>query len=286
MATHIDYQPRLAGQPVDPEVTGGAVLTLLLYTNPARTGEPAHQAGPAARVEPYVYRFTLDPDPQPSRYWLTVTWRQHGASETLTDSTGRVDLPVNEYLVVSPEAVAADAGLPLPLPAADREVVEEAIRDAQTDVEGYLRQSVVPVQRVDTGRLPLPMGWVLSASEPVSQVLSAVPETDPVTGALTGTYTVTYLTGLDARTDPTLAPIRRYVIAHATLSPQFLRLYRAALGPRTMKQTSIEGQSVTYEDRRPVEGEPAEAGSGLPGALPSLETLQRWRLTNVFQRRG
>lgn len=286
MTTTVDYGPVLGGAPADPQPAGGQVTQLQLHTSPERAGPAAYTAGPATRISTGLYRFTLDPDPAPARYYPTVTWRATAAGPTYTDASGELDLPAEDDLAVSVQEVAQRAKLPLPLTVEARSAIRDALLDAQADVEAYLGRPITPRPVTETGKVPLGWGWSLD-QQPVTRVLSATPEVDPVTGAPTGTYTVTYLVGLDSRTDPTLAPVRRYVTAAALSAPALLEARHAALGPgaRVVRSVSVspESQSVSYEDVKLTE----TGAAGSAGAPPALSSLDRWRVAGrrVFTRR-
>lgn len=188
-------------------------------------------------------------------------------------------------LVVPVERVARRLKLTPPLEPDMQALIEDAIRDAQADVEGYLGRPIVPVTVVERGLWPWSSGWSL-AEDDVITVVSAVPEAYG-DGQLTGTFTVTYTAGLDARTDPRLEPIRRFVIAHAVNSPALVEVWehqqRDAGVRGQVKSVSTEGQSISYAALS--QGGGGAAGSGAPGALPSLVSLNPWRRAAVFQRR-
>lgn len=191
-----------------------------------------------------------------------------------------------EPLVVSAEDVARRIGLPLPLSAEDRWLIEESIRDQQAVAEAYLGVPVVPTTVTEGGRWPTGAGWALTY-QPVIQVLGAEVEIDPVTSSATGSYAVTYVWGLDVAAGGALEPIRRWVRAHAGATPEARRLVRvAAVGSaRSITSLSAEGQSVSYS----AEG---TGGSNRDDALvdefglPTLRTLDRWRRANrrIYQR--
>lgn len=211
------------------------------------------------------------------RFWPTLVGTSAAAAPVTAD-LDHVDLPENDTLVVSPETIAVKAGISLPLSAEDRDTLTEAILDAQADVEGYLGRPVVPITYVETGRYPGADGWDLveHGDDPVVTVISAIPETDAETTQPTGYYTVTYTAGLDARREEVLRPIRRYITAHAMNSPEITRLWVTAGGRGQVKTVSAEGQSITFESA--TLGGGGNAGSGNPGALPTLSSLDRWRL--------
>ncbi|MFC6883355.1 hypothetical protein [Actinomadura yumaensis] len=189
-------------------------------------------------------------------------------------------------LIVSADDVAVRARLPTPLPAVHRMLIEAAIRDAQEDLEGYLGRPLSPRTYTDSGVWPNPGGgWTLTHDR-VLEVLTAVPEVWPGSGEQTGMFTVTYRAGLDAANDPELAPIRRFVRAHAQYSPEVQRLAREVVpdAGRVAKSASTDGQSATWEADVPT---PAP-GSGVAGELPTKASCDRWRIAGrrVSQRPG
>ncbi|MGR6924562.1 hypothetical protein ACU635_60815 [[Actinomadura] parvosata] len=107
----------------------------------------------------------------------------------------------DELLVVSPEKVAARAGLTLPLTEEQRETVAEAIGDAFGDVAVYLGMPPLPVTWVQRGARGDGRGEWRLAFDPVIEVLSLVAETGP-DGELTGLYTITYRAGLNPQENP------------------------------------------------------------------------------------
>lgn len=169
----------------------------------------------------------------------------------------------------------------------NRELLEQAIADATADVEAYLGRSVLPQTYVETGRWDTGRGWNLNPSDPpVREVVSAVAELWGDPPLATGYFTVTYLAGLDCR-DPDKAPIRRYIKAAAMNAPEVIRLWESATGQRgPITNVSAEGQSVSYGATNFGGG--GQAGTMAPGALPSLRSLDRWRLAGrrVFVRKG
>jgi hypothetical protein len=180
-------------------------------------------------------------------------------------------------LVVTVEEVARRLGLPQPLEESDRWQIEQAIKDAQSDLEAYLGRQVTAQTYTQTGMLPIAGQYKLT-HWPVIEIVSTTAETDPDTGAPTGRYTVVYTAGLDALTDPELEPIRRFVRTHALYSPLVQGVFRR-LAPQAAQRVSslgVEGQSVTYTDTYVTD--PQATAMGLPGALPSLKSCDRWRL--------
>jgi hypothetical protein len=163
------------------------------------------------------------------------------------------------------------------------DVIEAAILDAQADVTGYLGREITVGTYTETGRMVVGDEWDLTPLEdPVIAIGTVTAETYPG-GGLSGYYTVTYTAGLDAATDPVLAPIRRYVKAHALNSPELHRLWVATSPPSTVTSVSTEGQSVSYST--PTLGGGGPPGSGAPGALPTLGSLSRWRRISVSRQR-
>ena len=186
--------------------------------------------------------------------------------------------------VVDAGDIARHLGLPLPLDESTLYVVQEASVAAQSDLQAYLGRTVVPVTYTDTRRVPGRRGWRLT-EYPVISVTSATPETD-LNGALTGLYTVVYVAGLDGVNDPELEPIRRFIRLHAMFDPAVqiaFRTLRPDIATRVMAG-SVQGQSATAVDAYPTPGSasmrtPAAvtAQLSLPGAMPTLQTCDRWR---------
>jgi hypothetical protein len=217
------------------------------------------------------------------RYWPTVVYTLDGDEQTL--DLVYVDLPEAPELVVSPEQVAQKAvpKIPPPLTAEQRETITEAILDAQSDAASYLgRGGVVPGVYTESGRYDDGTGrWNLDLlDEPLIEVLDATPETSG--GVPTGLYTITYRAGIDAKNDPELRPIKRYITAAALNAPEVVALWRQVAKPKgNVKSVTTEGQSITY-DAPGLGG----GGKGQPGELPSKSSMDRWRLAGrrAFQR--
>jgi hypothetical protein len=171
----------------------------------------------------------------------------------------------------------------------NRVLLESAIGDAVADVEAYLGRAVMPRQFTETHRVPSSFdgGWNLTPlEEPVVTIDTITAETVGDPPVPTGYFTIVYTAGLDCR-DPDKAPILRYITAHAENSPAVTRLFQTTSPQgRTISSASTTGQSVTYTPTTLGGGGPA--GSGAPGALPTLTSLDRWRLAGrrVFQRAG
>lgn len=184
-------------------------------------------------------------------------------------------------LVVSVEEVARRLGLPQPLEESDRWLVEQAITDAQADLEAYLGRPVSKTTYTQQGVILYLDGFHL-LHFPVLQIVSQTPETD-VDGDPTGRYTVVYEAGLDGENDPELEPIRRFIRTHAMYSATIQALYRRLKPGEARRVTSlgVEGQSVTYGDTFATEAQASELG--LPGGLPSMKSCDRWRLRRVNQ---
>lgn len=180
-------------------------------------------------------------------------------------------------LVVKPEEVARRLGLQQPLAEHDRWLIEQAIGDAQTDLEAYLGRLVTAATYTETGMWPL-NGTYRLTHWPLIAIISTTAETHSETGQPTGYYTVVYTAGLDGVSDPQLAPIRRFVRIHAMYSSTVQALYRrlAPAEARRIDSLSVEGQGVTYEDTYGVDAQASERG--LPGALPAFSSCDRWRL--------
>ncbi len=189
--------------------------------------------------------------------------------------------PESPPLAVHPEDVARRIGLTVPLEPDQWWALTEAIRDVQGDVERYLRRPVTPRTYVDRGLWPNRAGWAYS-HEPVLRVLTVDAETDPLTGAVTGLFTVTYVAGIDAAADPEYRAIYTYIARHSAAHDLVAPL--APLSARQVSSLSVDGQSVTYANTAAAGA--GDAGGGPSSALPTLKSLERWRPTLVFQRRG
>ncbi|MFE9993530.1 hypothetical protein [Streptomyces avermitilis] len=254
-----DYEPMYAGAHYDPEPAGGQVTSLVIYDGPERTIEVA-AAGPSTRLRTGAYRFAL-PDVSPGRYWAIVTFTPSNGAQPVKDQSLRLDLPLGLGLVTSPEAVADDLGVPLPLTPAQRDDLMTAIRKAQSDVAGYLGQSLVPqvvthteVRPYRTTDLNDPESWPIDTDEWV-QVSAYRDRGD-------GTYDVDFLVGLDGAAED---PVVRYVTAHAAESERNRPDGVGSQG-RRVSSVSAEGQSISYE---------SAPTAGQAGALPTIDTLSR-----------
>lgn len=199
-------------------------------------------------------------------------------------------------LIIQADTVARLAGLTRPLSDDDQWLVEQAILAAQADVTAYLGQPITPLIATENGLYPqyatLSLSdsrqWVL-ARGPLIEILTTDAET--VYPFPTGTYTVTYTYGLNVVTDPQLAPVRRWITASVLASPELSSLYATSdpVGSRLVSSLSAEGQSVSYGAVKvPAASVAGAAGSGAPGSVPLLSSLDRWRVARrrVFQRRG
>lgn len=218
------------------------------------------------------------------RYYPSITYTVAGNAETV--NLTHVDLPESPTLLVSPESVAVLAGIPLPLTSAQREIITNSIRGAQSDVRGYLGRPILPTIVTETGRYDNGLGhWNIDPDNvPLIEVIDVTPETRD--GQPTGRFSITYRYGLDAKNDPDLYPIVRYVTAAALNSPEFTLMWRTVTKTKgEIKSTTTEGQSVTYD--KATLGGGGNAGSGAPGSLPTLASLDAWRVAGreVFQRR-
>jgi hypothetical protein len=228
-------------------------------------------------------RWSADTTGLTSRWYPTVLYTLDATD--YSTNLPYVDLPESPDLVVSPETLALRAGIPLPLSAADRELIIGWIRDAQADVRAYLGVPIMPAVFIETGRYDVGGEWNLTPlAEPVIEITSAVAET--IGGQLTGAYTITYLAGLNAKDDPDLYPIVRYIIAHALNQPGFTLLWKVVTSAKgEVTSLSTEGQSISYGPA--TLGGGGAVGSGAPGSLPDLSSLDYWRVAGrrVFQRR-
>ncbi|MFJ2745316.1 hypothetical protein ACIO3O_37295 [Streptomyces sp. NPDC087440] len=260
----LDYQPIHAGAHYDPEPAGGKMSRLDLYATPDRSGTPTASVEAASRLRPGVYRFSL-PDVPMGRYWATVTFTRSQGTPPVRDTALVLDLPTGQGLVVSPEAVADELGLPLPLDAAQRSTLTTAIRNAQADVVGYLGRPLIPrtltllaVQPRWSDDLDSADTWPLPEQDDLVDVEAYRPRGD-------GTYDVDVLVGLNAAAEPA---VRRYVAAHAAESERNRPNNPVGEG-RRVSSVSAEGQSISYE-AAPVVGQ-----AGAPPTLDSLSSLRR-----------
>jgi hypothetical protein len=221
---------------------------------------------------------TVDVTDVPDGRWWPVLVGVDGGVVVRRD-LAHVDLPEDPTLAVSPERLAVKVGIPLQLTSEQREIAVDAIRDAQADVTAYLGRQILPTVGVDTERWPWPRGWNLTGlgDEPLIRVLGSVPETDE-NGDLSGYFTVTYLYGLDVVNDPTLRPILRFITAHAMNSTAFTDLWKRVTRTKgEIRSLSAEGQSVSWTPAT-LGGGGGKAGDGSPGSLPTLASLDRWRI--------
>ncbi|MFB9880820.1 hypothetical protein ACFFMN_22960 [Planobispora siamensis] len=187
--------------------------------------------------------------------------------------------PTSPVLIVSPSELARRMSIPQPMTEGDRWVVEQAIVDAQTDLESYLGRPITPRTYTQAGLWPdpgQPFGWHL-AHQPVIAVISSTPEV--VDGQPTGRYSVVYTAGLDAATDPALEPMRRLVRAHAMASAPLRELARrlAPQPPRLPQSITVEGQSVTYANDNDS-GQQVADGDRAVGSLPTFASCDQWKV--------
>jgi hypothetical protein len=133
------------------------------------------------------------------RFWPTVTYTLDGSAESV--GLRYVDLPDDPTLVISPEALAFRAGIPLPLSPDDRDTLIEAIEDAQADVVAYLGRPILPTTYTATGLSPVGDEWNLTLGDPIIEVCTVTAETDDG-GQATGYFTVTYRAGSTQRATP------------------------------------------------------------------------------------
>ena len=172
---------------------------------------------------------------------------------------------------MEPEKIATRLGIEDPSPG-QLERIEDAIRDAQADVQGYLNRDLFAVEAVQAELWPAlgidPMHWkawpdAAALYDDNLTVVSAVANPN-------GTYNVTFKVGLDGPNDPRVV---RFVTASAVQA--ILNDANAGMGKRQVTSVSAEGQSISYSD-----GSVAE---GAAGALPSLKSLDRLRRRAVFR---
>lgn len=185
-------------------------------------------------------------------------------------------------LVISTAELARRAGMTVTVD--NHQTFVDAILDAQADVVGYLHRAIMPADYTETGLFPIEDGWPLTPlDDPVHEVTEVIAETVPGGTEPTGYFTVKYRAGLDASSDPELAPIRRYVRVHALNQPEVVRLWTETTKTKgAVTSVSAEGQSIGYAPA--TLGGGGQAGSGAPGALPLLDSLFYWKRQPVFQR--
>lgn len=295
----LDYQPILDGAPADPQPAGGAVNSLALYDSAARTGTPI-TVGPAVRVRAGVYRFTIDDQTTPAgRYYPRITWTPATAAPPVTDDPPYpLDLPVRGDLVASPEDLAVQLGLTLPISDEDRAILTGSLLDAQADVVAYLGRPILPKVITERRTWPWPLGGWKLTQNPVIEILSETELLDDA-GDPTGYWDVVYRAGLDVRGDEALRPIRRLVLALAGQSDAAVRMWAATgygstggdangLGPRRVKSISTEGQALSYEFARPGDGGQVAGTAGAIGGPIRWASIDQWRIRGrrVFQRSG
>lgn len=226
-------------------------------------------------------RWSVDTTGLSSRWYPTVVYTLSAVVHT--QNLPYVDLPEIPDLVVSPETLAKKAKIPLPLSTDDREQIIECIRDAQADVTGWLGREIMPAAYSESGRYDVGGHWNLQTDEQIIDITQVTAELS--SGQPTGLFTITYIAGINAKDDPLLRPIVRYVTAHAMNSPEFLLMWKTATKAKgDIKSVTTEGQSITWD--KPTLGGGGVAGSGAPGALPTLKSIDRWRIAGrrVFQR--
>jgi hypothetical protein len=192
-------------------------------------------------------------------------------------------------MVVYAEEIARKLGLPLPLDEPTRYTLEEASRDAQSDLQEYLGRPVVPVTYTQQHCLLTQRGWAHLDHYPVRSVTSYTPEGD------SGLFTVVYVAGIDGRDDPDTEPIRRFIKLHAVYDPAVQVIFRAQRPDIATRVTSgsVQGQSATVSDVYPSATSAAmrspaavNAQMAMPGSPPTLQTCDRFRIgkRRVFQR--
>jgi hypothetical protein len=259
-----DYKPVYGGAYYDPDAAGGKVSRLDLYGIPERTGTPTAHAGPAVRLRPGTYRFAV-PDLPPGRYWATITFTPSEGAQPVKDASRYLDLPLGAGLVTSPEAVADELAIPLPLTPQQRHALENAILKAQADVVAYLKCPLIPQSLTLRAVTP---HWPDNLDDPASWPLPD--QDDRVTVAAyrplgDGTYDVDLLVGLDGAAEEAIV---RYVTAHAAESER-QRPGGVGSSGRRISSVSAEGQSISYDST------PTTGTAGAPPALASLAGLRR-----------
>ncbi|MFF9901232.1 hypothetical protein [Streptomyces longispororuber] len=258
-----DHRPLWAGALYDPAPAGGEVTRLDLYGTAGRDGPVIASASPARRLRAGVYRFDLPPVPA-GRYWGAVTFTPSEGGQPVRDTSALLDLPLGQGLVGSPEAVADALDVPLPLTAPQRAAFQQALRDAQADVVGYLKRPVVP--RAVTLHAVTPR-WTDALEEAdcwPTEHLDDFVEVISYRQLADGRYDVDLLVGLNG---PQEEIVVRYVVAHAAESVRQRSGEHG--GGRRVSSVSAEGQSISYD------APPAAGQAGAPPAIDSLKGLRR-----------
>lgn len=189
--------------------------------------------------------------------------------------------PSNIPLVVDEDDIARRIGLIDPPPTVTQvAIIRDAIIDAMDDVQGILGVPIVPT----THEVRLPaysdfegyMGDYVRARSP------------QYTANDDGTVTLSFTYGYDARTDPEMGPVRRYVRYLSMAQPGVIQLWGETSPTDTVrrkKSASTDGQSVTYEyigpDGRAL-SEVAKAN------VPDRSSIDYWRIAGrrIFRREG
>lgn len=158
--------------------------------------------------------------------------------------------------------------------------VADAILDVQAEVHTYLGVPLLPVTSVKTFMYRTDWElWLLDYVDPISV------EYEPLD---TGMTRVTVVHGYDAKNDPDMDPVRRYV-ARAVLShPDLMALWsekKPETVTRRMKSASTDGQSISYDYLSPDGRSLTDVAKA---NVPNIESLSYWRVAGrrVFQRAG
>lgn len=280
--SRFDFRPKTGGAEYDPVNVGGQVTAMTLFTTADRSGAPTGVVPSPTRPRPGVYRFEIPDTLPPGRYWCSVTYTPAANMPTVVDSSVRLDLPLGTGLVTSPEAVAKQLRMPLPLTVEQREDFLDEIRTAQADVQAHIGRPLVPYLAKLTGVMPAygvdPGDWRAWRGEVSDEDF----EVDAYTAYPDGTYDVTLQVGLDGAVEE---PIRRYVAVHAA---EMLRL-SGVYGKRRVSSVSAEGQSVSYEASPGSNGMGSRTSRGnmspAAGQMPTLSSLDEYRFAPVFVRK-
>ncbi len=241
-----------------------------------------------ARRGRVTYAWTDEQVATPGNYYLLLEVEFAGGPPPVAFPTeGPLRLTVAEPaeqvdpIVVDPASVARRIGIPDAEFEGLREVLEDAIFDAQTDVEGYLRRPVQVTRFTEVARFDptepgsgslaaaftprAPGNGLALAWDPVVRVVSVTDNGD-------GTAVVVYLAGLDL-SDRRHRPILRWIRAAA--ADDFLSTPRGARY-RAVTSKSAGGQSISWEK--------PSGGAAWAGSAPPLEVLSRFRKRGVYSR--
>jgi hypothetical protein len=189
-------------------------------------------------------------------------------------------------LAVDVDEVKSELGL-VTLTPAQEAFLRGIIRRVQSELENYLNRMVTIRDVTETGARPRVRDWsIIRDDEYVTSITGTVPPVSyylhwpdvhyihHVDAEVNGTYTVHYVAGLDGKN---ITPIKDYLIVATLEKARNHPLAKQILGiTRTISSVTAASQSVTYD--------PLPSGhrdSTAPGAVPWMESLERWKYRTV-----